>query len=103
MPFILTSHEIFKLQTNVDYKASFDFINKHLQPFREYLLYIPSTKPVSFPIEIVFEAFERPGAGPAARPDHPGGRLYRNAVRVAGLSGDRGDGFHHTGRGGTCA
>jgi hypothetical protein len=50
--------EIFRLQTNLDFKSSFDFINKHLQPFREYLFYIPSSLPTSLPIEIVFEKFE---------------------------------------------
>ena len=50
--------EIFKLQTNKDFKPSFDFINNQLQPFRDYLFYIPSSSPISLPIEIVFEEFE---------------------------------------------
>ena len=46
---------IFSLEDDERYKPSFELINKQLQPFREYLFYIPSTSPVNKPLEIVLD------------------------------------------------
>lgn len=42
-----------KLEDNKKYKASFEFINKQLAPFRDSLYYIPSTNTQSVPVECV--------------------------------------------------
>lgn len=47
--------EVCKLEGNKRYDASFEFINKQLLPFREYLYYIPSTNPQSVPVECIIE------------------------------------------------
>lgn len=46
---------IFQLDTNEQYKSSFEFIRKQLIPFQEYLFYIPSNPPTTLPIELQFE------------------------------------------------
>ena len=50
--------EIFRLQTNDKYKNSFDFIQKQLVPFHDYIIYIPTSPPTTLPIEIKFELVE---------------------------------------------
>lgn len=50
--------EIFKLQLNDKFKLSFEFINKQLALFQEYLYFIPTDPPTALPIEIQFEKFE---------------------------------------------
>lgn len=42
------------LEEDVRYKSSFDFINHLLQPLRDYLFYIPSSRPVNLPLELTF-------------------------------------------------
>lgn len=47
--------EIFVLENNKKYKKSFEFIKEQLNPFHEYLYYIPSNPPTTLPIELQFE------------------------------------------------
>ncbi|MDD4529288.1 MAG: caspase family protein, partial [Bacteroidales bacterium] len=42
------------LEEDIRYKSSFDFINKQLQPLKDYLFYIPSSRPVNLPLELTF-------------------------------------------------
>ena len=46
---------IFDLQTEPDFEAAFNFIENHLQFFRDYLYYIPSAHPKALPIELQFK------------------------------------------------
>jgi len=50
--------EIFKLQTNSKYQASFQFILKQLAPFKDFLYYLPTNPPTALPIEVRFETYE---------------------------------------------
>ncbi|UBM61309.1 caspase family protein [Candidatus Sulfidibacterium hydrothermale] len=47
--------DIFKLEKIERFKFSFDFIGNQLNPFHEYLFYIPSHPPKTLPIELQFE------------------------------------------------
>jgi hypothetical protein len=47
--------DIFQLQGNKQFKSSFEFINKQLQPFSDFLFYIPSVPNMTLAIEIQFE------------------------------------------------
>lgn len=47
--------EIFTLEKNEKYKKSFEFIKEQLNPFHEYLYYIPTYPPTTLPIELLFE------------------------------------------------
>lgn len=47
--------EIFLLQGNTDFESSFKFIEEQLQPFSEYLYYIPNTENSTFSIDIILE------------------------------------------------
>ncbi|CAA0155120.1 Peptidase C14 [Tenacibaculum maritimum] len=47
--------DIFYLQGNDQYKSSFEFINRQLQPFADFLFYIPSVPHMTLAIEIQFE------------------------------------------------
>lgn len=47
--------DIFKLENIERYKSSFEFIQNQLNPFHEYLFYIPSHPPTTLPIELQFE------------------------------------------------
>jgi len=47
--------DVFKLEKNARFKASFEFIKNQLNPFHEYLFYIPSHPPTTLPIELQFE------------------------------------------------
>lgn len=42
-----------KLEVNIVYQKSFDFISDQLQPFKEHLFYIPSNNPQSVPVECI--------------------------------------------------
>ncbi|QZT36568.1 caspase family protein [Halosquirtibacter xylanolyticus] len=42
-----------QLSFNSKFKASFDFIQKQLQPFKDQLIYIPSTNPKTIHLEII--------------------------------------------------
>lgn len=42
-----------KLEVNMVYQKSFEFIHNQLQPFKELLFYIPSTNPQSVPVECI--------------------------------------------------
>lgn len=42
------------LEEDERYKSSFDFINHLLQPLKDYLFYIPSSRPVNLPLELTF-------------------------------------------------
>lgn len=55
--------EIYALEDDSRYKSSFDFINRQLQPFKEYVFYIPSSKPVNLPVEIVLEQYPKTKTG----------------------------------------
>lgn len=46
--------KVCSLEEDARYKTSFDFINKQLQPLKDYLFYIPSSRPVNLPIELIF-------------------------------------------------
>lgn len=46
---------IFKLEEDKKYVLSIEFIQNQLSPFKEYVLYIPSTKPTSVAIDIIFK------------------------------------------------
>lgn len=50
--------EIFQLQAIDKFKKSFDFIQKQLAPFHEFVFYIPSNPAVTMPIEAKFEEFK---------------------------------------------
>ena len=47
--------ELCSLQTIEIFKPSFDFIQKHLRPFHDYLFYIPTSKPKALPIELIMQ------------------------------------------------
>lgn len=47
--------DIFYLQGNDQFKSSFEFINKQLQPFTDFLFYIPSVPHMTLAMEIQFE------------------------------------------------
>lgn len=48
-------NEICRLEEDARYKSSFDFITEQLQPFRDYIFYVPSSKPINLAIELQFE------------------------------------------------
>lgn len=48
--------EICKLENNLLYKKSFEFIERLLLPFKQFVFYIPSPHPKSLPIEVLFES-----------------------------------------------
>lgn len=52
------NEEIFQLQDNPKFKTSFEFIQKQLIPFHEFLFYIPTIPSKALPIEITFEKYE---------------------------------------------
>jgi len=47
--------EIFQLQTIEKYQKSFEFIQKQLAPFDEFVFYVPSNPAITLPIEVTFE------------------------------------------------
>lgn len=47
--------DIYKLESNQSYTASFKFIQGELSPYRDTLLYIPSVPPISISLSLVFE------------------------------------------------
>ncbi|MBS1530282.1 MAG: caspase family protein [Bacteroidetes bacterium] len=47
--------EIFRLENDARFSASFDMINDQLQPFRDRLVYIPSKNPNTLPIDLQVE------------------------------------------------
>ncbi len=51
--------EIFSLQNDSRYKASFDFICLQLTPFKDHIFYFPTAPSTAFPIEIQFEKTKR--------------------------------------------
>jgi hypothetical protein len=48
-------NEIFRLEEDIRYETSFNFIYDQLQPFRSYLFYLPSVTPVNLALELQFE------------------------------------------------
>ena len=52
-------NEICKLEEDKRFESSFEFIYNQLLPFRSFLLYIPSKKPVNLPVELQFEKDKR--------------------------------------------
>lgn len=49
---------VFALEEDERYSSSFEFINFQLQAFKDYVFYIPSSKPSTFVIEIILEHSE---------------------------------------------
>lgn len=51
--------EVFKLQLNPKFNASFEFINKQLSAFKDFIFYYPTNPPTALPIEVKFDTFEQ--------------------------------------------
>jgi uncharacterized caspase-like protein len=51
--------EVFKLQSNLKFKSSFDFIVEQLLPFKDFIFYLPSFPAKALPIEVQFEPYEQ--------------------------------------------
>jgi len=50
--------EIFKLHGNEKFRKAFEFIQKQLAPFREFVFYVPTYPLTTLPIEVEFEFIE---------------------------------------------
>lgn len=46
--------KIFTLEEDKNYASSIEFIQNQLSPFKDYILYIPSVKPTSIAVDIIF-------------------------------------------------
>lgn len=55
--------KIFELENNKQFEKSFRFIQKQLEPFRDYLCYIPAPNSTSVPIDLVAQDVEHTGFG----------------------------------------
>lgn len=50
--------KIFELEENKKFAKSFVFIHNQLEPFRDFLFYLPSTSPVTLPVDILLKEVE---------------------------------------------
>lgn len=50
--------QVFSLERNAMYSKSFEFIKDQIEPFKEYLCYLPSPEPKTLPIDIRVEEVE---------------------------------------------